>query len=151
MAKNIYHYTECGLNNQYLVSGFEMVDTDYGLSVLIENVEGLHYASACSIAESQPHITGPEFKFIRKQMNFTQRKIAELFGCDTQTVARWEKSGRVIKPADRFIRYLFLGVPIATSAEKIATNLCESRTTVSLEFDDSDWRFEPQDCEHATA
>ncbi len=84
-------------------------------------------------------------------MDLTQKKIADIFGCDTQTVARWEKSGRVNKPADRFIRYLFLGVSVATSAEKIVTNLCDSRTKVSLELDNSDWSFEPQNCEHATA
>lgn len=144
-SANIYHYTECGLNNQYLLNGYEDIDTDYGPSVLIHNVEGLHYSIARSIVEAQPHITGREFKFVRKQMGLTQQKVAKIFGCDVQTVARWEKSGRVPRPADHFIRYLFLGVPITTSAEKLARGLPESRAKITLEFDNSDWRFEVEE------
>jgi len=142
MTNEIYHYTECGLNNQFLINGFEFVETEYGPSVFINNVEGLHYEIARSIAEAQPHISGKEFKFIRKQMGLTQKKIGEIYGCDAQTVARWEKVGRVNKPADRFIRYLFLGNPIAQSAEQLAVKIQDVRKNISLAFAGAAWNFE---------
>jgi len=151
VTNKIYHYTECGLKNQFLINGFEIVETDYGPSVFIENVEGLHYAIARSIAEVQPHISGPEFKFVRKQMGLTQKKIGEIYGCDAQTVARWEKVGRINKPADHFIRYLFLGDPIKKSAEQLASSLPDVRKDIALELDGLDWGFESKDLDCAVA
>lgn len=146
----MYHYTESGLNNHYLLNGYDVIKTAYGRAVVIQNVEHLHYMMARSIVESQPHMTGREFKFIRKQMNMTQQEIAELYGCDAQTVARWEKAGRVPKPADRFIRYLFLGASISKSAENLAHSLSDARTKIALELGASDgWRFEPKECAFA--
>jgi putative transcriptional regulator len=39
-----YHYRECGLDNIYLLNGFDPVETPRGVSVQIRDREGLHLA-----------------------------------------------------------------------------------------------------------
>lgn len=39
-----YHYTECGLDNVYLLNGFEYVETPRGSGAMIKNWKGLHGA-----------------------------------------------------------------------------------------------------------
>jgi putative transcriptional regulator len=39
-----YHYTECGLDNIYLLNGFDPVETPRGKGVTIRNIDGLHRA-----------------------------------------------------------------------------------------------------------
>ena len=42
MNNNLYHYTECGLNNIYLVNGYYIIETKRGKAVSINDVDGLH-------------------------------------------------------------------------------------------------------------
>lgn len=102
-----YHYTECGLNNVWLLNGFSKQETPYGPGVSIEHIEGLHKAIATVLVRNKLRWSGGEFRFIRKELNMSQKSLADIFGKDVQTVARWEKSGRVPKMADRFLRTIY--------------------------------------------
>lgn len=104
---SMYHYTESGLNNVWLLSGFAIQNTPYGKGVSIENMEGLHRAIATLLVRDKPRWSGGEFRFIRKELDMSQKSLADIFGKDVQTIARWEKSGRVPKMADRFMRTIF--------------------------------------------
>jgi hypothetical protein len=44
----MYHYIESGLPNVYLENGYREVKTAYGKSVVIHDVEGLHFAIAAT-------------------------------------------------------------------------------------------------------
>ena len=103
----MYHYKESGLRNIYLANGFAVRKTPYGESVSITDVEGLHRAIAKCLITSKPHLSGSEFRLIRKELDLSQAKLGELFDYDAQTVALWEKRNRVPKLADRFIRVLY--------------------------------------------
>ncbi len=104
---NKYHYTESGLRNIYLVNGFEIVKTPYGDAVSIVDIEGLQRVISLNLC-SKKHLTGTEFRFLRKEMGMSQNGLAQALGVDDQTLAKWEKNGRVPKTADRFMRLLFL-------------------------------------------
>lgn len=105
-----YHYTECGLDDVYLVNGFTERATPYGKGVAVDNVDGLHHAIAKHICCNKPLMNGKEFRFLRKLMDMTQAEVAILLGCDAQTVARWEKGETEIKgPVDKIIRLLTVG------------------------------------------
>lgn len=106
---NLYHYKGCGLKNVYLRNGWEEKTTSRGSFVAIVDVEGLHKAIAECLVNSKPFLTGPEFRFLRKQLDMTQKSLGEIMGYDTQTIARWEKLGRVPKWGDRFVRKLHKG------------------------------------------
>ena len=104
----MYHYRESGLKYVWLKSGYRYVDTPYGKGVSIVDVDGLHREIAKFLAVRKPVLTGAEFRFIRKELDLSQSKIADLIGSTEQTVSLWERKGRVPKFADRFIRLLYL-------------------------------------------
>ncbi len=104
----MYHYTECGLPNVWLVNGYRPHETPYGEAMVVEHVEGLHRTIAMALVNRKPHLSGAEFRFLRKELDLSQARLAaHYFGNDAQSVAMWEKRGRVPKWADRFLRALY--------------------------------------------
>ena len=94
-----YHYTECGLDNIYLSNGFQYVDSPRGKAINIQDVEGLHRAIGEMLTSEKKDLDGKEFRFLRHEMNLTQRDLAEIIGVDVQSIARWEK-GQTKRPID---------------------------------------------------
>lgn len=107
MHSEYYHYKDSGLSNIFLKNGFEIRKTSYGDAVSIIDVEGLHFQIAVQLVQTKPHLTGPEFRFIRKELGLSQSKLAHIFGNNEQSIALWEKHGRVPKWADRLIRHVY--------------------------------------------
>lgn len=103
----MYHYTECGLNKIWLRNGFTIHKTPYGTGVSIDNADGLHRAIALFLVNHKPRLSGGEFRFIRKELDMSQKALGEVLGKDAQSVARWEKSGRVPRIVERFLRALY--------------------------------------------
>lgn len=85
-----YHYTESGLDNIWLASGFEYVDRPSGRHVKIRDVEGLHRAIGEILVSKKKNLTGKEFRFLRKEMLMTQAFLAKLLQVTEQTINRWE-------------------------------------------------------------
>lgn len=105
----MYRYTGCGLPNVFLKNGYEIVNTPYGEGVTIHDLDGLHLALGAAIVESTEPMMGYEFRFLRTELDLSQSGIAEVLGCDEQTVARWEKrKGKEVNAqADRLIRLFY--------------------------------------------
>lgn len=104
----MYHYTECGLPNVYLQNGYEERDTPYGKGIAIRNVDGLHRAIARDLVNKPGRLSGVEFRFLRKRLEMSQRRLGAYLGASEQAVARWEKGKtRVPKIADRFLRAFY--------------------------------------------
>jgi DNA-binding transcriptional regulator YiaG len=121
--KNAYHYTESGLRNIWLANGYTVRKTKYGDGVSIHDVDGLHRAIAHAVA-NKPHLTGAEVRFLRKEMEMSQRGLGELLGVTDQAVALWEKKGRLPKTADRLLRLIYVeheggNVPIRATIQRI--------------------------------
>jgi len=109
-----YHYVASGLDNIYLLNGVSHDDTPYGRMVTIKNLNGLHRAIGLHIIEKQEQMTGPEFRFLRKQMALTQAELAEAMRVTDQTIANYEKGNTAdFGPADAFMRmnYFFHIIP----------------------------------------
>jgi DNA-binding transcriptional regulator YiaG len=108
--EKLYHYTHCGLDNIYLINGFTWHDVEgYGEGVSFHNVDDLHAAIGRAIVHFDHVLSGKEFRYLRHEMEMTQADVARLFGCDTQTVARWEKSQTALPIADdRLLRFIYL-------------------------------------------
>ena len=102
----MYHYTLCGLDNVWLVNGYTLHETEYGPGISFDDADGLDRAIAMHLIENKPRLSGKEFRFLRKEMLLSQHALAEFLGNDEQSVAKWEKTGRVPKWADRFIRIM---------------------------------------------
>jgi putative transcriptional regulator len=103
-----YHYTACGLDDVYLISGYEIEETGYGAGVSIKNADDLHQAIGAFLVNNKKLLSGKEVRFLRYQMDLTQSELARLFGTSAQQVARYEKEESEIPgPADRILRLLY--------------------------------------------
>lgn len=103
-----YHYVECGLPNVWLKNGFEEHTTPYGKGVSIKDVEGLHECLSRTLCDKPQALTGAEFRFLRLELDLSQKLIGELFGCGDRNIRRLEKKAEVGEPYNRFIRHLYL-------------------------------------------
>jgi len=103
-----YHYTECGLDNIYLLNGFDPVETPRGMGTTIKNVDGLHRAIGEMLVEEKKALTGKEFRFLRHEVNLTQQDLAAIVGVNVQTVARYEKRKDAVDgPVQRLLGLLY--------------------------------------------
>lgn len=107
-VKEPYNYRGCGLDDIWLVSGYEVKGDDGEQTVTIKNLDGLHKAIGASLVERKVLLTGKEIRFLRLQMDLTQSQLARLVGCDTQQIARYEKGeNKMPGPMDRLLRMIF--------------------------------------------
>lgn len=104
-----YHYTESGLNNIYLVNGFEIIKTGDGSEeIFIHDIHGLHKTIGKTLIFKKGLLAGDEIKFIRTTLDLSQTSLGRLLGLDYQTILGWEKSKFPIsKTADHFLRIIF--------------------------------------------
>ena len=121
----MFHYTDGGLRNVWLANGYTERATPYGPGVSIHDVAGLTRAICGAFAKKPGALTGTELRYLRSAgMLLSQQALGKLMGADGQSVARWEKSGRVPKWADKLVRLLYLAhadgdVPIRRAMERI--------------------------------
>jgi DNA-binding transcriptional regulator YiaG len=109
-----YHYTECGLDNVFLLNGFVIERMDGDDYVSVESIDNLWKSIGLDLVTHQKFFAPKELRFLRGLMDLTQLELASLLRVEDQTVARWEK-GKVRLPgtADLAIRALFLASPVA--------------------------------------
>ncbi len=104
-----YHYLESGLDNVYLMNGFEITSLPDGdEEIFIHDLSGLHKAIGMSLIVKRGLLTGKEIKFIRVMLDFSQKALGKVLGCDYQTILLWEKGKHAIpKMADHLLRLVF--------------------------------------------
>ena len=123
----MYHYTAGGLRNVWLVNGYEIKQTPYGEGVIFHNLDGLTRSICIALTRKSSPLTGVEFRYIRSAgMLLSQPALGGLMGIDGQSVARWEKTSKLPRWADKLIRLLYTAQaqgeePIAKAVERIKT------------------------------
>lgn len=104
----MYHYEECGLSNVWLRDGYTIEEDDlYGELISIASIESLHDAIGLYLINEKPELTGEEFRFLRKELNLSQKNLAGLIGVNESTLRGWESGSKIGTPADRFLRALY--------------------------------------------
>ena len=102
------HYNWCGLDNIYLLSGYERLPDADGDDICVHNLDGLHRAIGERLARHKKELTGKDLRFLRQQMDLTQSELGDLMGTTDQTVARWEKGETEMSgPASTLARLLY--------------------------------------------
>jgi DNA-binding transcriptional regulator YiaG len=144
----MYQYLGSGLHNVWLENGYHVLETEHGEAVSVEDIDGLHLAIGKLLAQGASPLSGAEFRFLRKELGFSQETLARILGKSSQAVALWEKSGRMPLVADRFLRGLYLeattgSAGIMRQVEKINT-LARAEHEMSLRFDEV-WRGAAKD------
>ena len=123
----MYHYTDGGLRNVWLANGFEIKKTPFGDAVSFHDSDGLTQAICQALAANVGVLTGVELRYIRSAgMGLSQPALGKLVGIDGQSIARWEKSGKVPRWADKLVRILYAGhiqgnEPICRVIERMKT------------------------------
>ena len=104
---NAYHYVQYGLDHVWLENGFKLVETPYGNTVKIDQADQLDAAIAEWLTRKPAPLTGIEFRFLRLQLDLSQKRVGELLGKEAQTVALWEKSEAVNADVDFMMRHIY--------------------------------------------
>jgi putative transcriptional regulator len=123
----MYHYTDGGLRNVWLANGYEIKKTPFGEGVAFDNLDGLTESICIALTKKAGVLTGSEFRYIRSAgMLLSQPALGKLMGIDGQSVARWEKTGKVPKWADKLVRLMYLAQaqgnePISSAVERVKT------------------------------
>ncbi|MDS7931835.1 helix-turn-helix domain-containing protein [Acinetobacter sp. V102_4] len=105
----MYHYEESGLSNIWLQNGFTIEnDEDFGELVSIQSVYDLHNAIGLYLITHKPELNGEEIRFLRKELNLSQRNLAGLLGVGESSIRHWEAGRSLIgKPTDLLLRALY--------------------------------------------
>lgn len=104
-----YQYTMCGLDDVFLLSGYELVGTGYGSGVVIHDQDALHRAIGRYLSCYKKTLSGKEVRFLRHEMDLTQAELGRLLRVTDQTVARWEKGEVVVPgPEELLVRAYYL-------------------------------------------
>lgn len=105
----MYHYTGSGLSNIWLLNGYAEHATPYGPAISIADVEGLHRAIGLEIVNQPPgRLAGEEVRFLRREMDLSQRALADMLRLKEITVRKWEQQGCPSGPAQILLRAVYL-------------------------------------------
>ena len=108
MNENSYHYVECGLSNIYLINGYEIIETNQGKAVSINDIDGLHKAIGLCLIFSKKDFSGEEIRFLRHELLMSQNGLALLLGISEQTIRRWENGKiHIPKSSEALLRLLY--------------------------------------------
>ena len=107
MKQAPYRFDDAGLKNVWLANGFTFKRTAYGNAVAIEDIEGLTRVVCRALTRKLGRLDGAEFRYLRLHLRLSQKSLSKLFGNSEQSVANWEKRGRVPLWADKHIRLLW--------------------------------------------
>jgi putative transcriptional regulator len=119
----MYHYTLCGLPYVYLNNGYTLEKTPYGEGVSIQDLKGLHKAIGLTITESPSPLSPKEIRFVRKEMDLSQKTLADLLAVKSITVRKWESGDNTINgAADRLLRALYQEATHENSSLKLLIN-----------------------------
>ncbi|MBZ7924406.1 hypothetical protein LAC81_27140 [Ensifer adhaerens] len=133
----MYHYIECGLDNVYLASGYTVEDTSgYGETFSIEDMVGLHNAIGDSIVRQHRTMNGAEFRFLRLELDFSQRGLADRLSTNEQSIAKWEKASN--KPvsnraAERLLRIIYANKKKDEELSRLIESITESDQSLDAE------------------
>ena len=142
----MYHYAESGLSNVYLKNGFTVEIIDGEEFTSIDDMNGLHSTIAQVVVESRKPLTHEEFKFLRIELNVSQKMLATRFGVDEQTIARYEKGQtRIPRTTDAALRSLYMeslqkNSPVSYFLDLLAdTEAEEAAKEIRLEEVEDQW------------
>ena len=152
----MYHYTDGGLRNVWLANGYEIKKTPFGEGVAFHNLDGLTTSICIALTKKAGVLTGSEFRYIRSAgMLLSQPALGKLMGIDGQSVARWEKTGKVPKWADKLVRLVYLAQaqgnePISSAVERVKTVERLVKQRIVVKESRGQWKPSLQDEEAVT-
>jgi putative transcriptional regulator len=146
MVNGIYQYTESGLDNVFLASGYSFKgNSRQGRSVVIHDIDGLHEAIGRVLIEDRKILAGQEIRFLRHELGMSQSTLAQMLDVTEQTVRRWEQDKLPIpRTADATIRSIYAehvggNSKMSEILQRIADLEDDIDRKMMLEADDDEW------------
>lgn len=135
----MYQYLSSGLSNIWLKNGYKVHNTAYGEGISIDNLEDLHQSIAMTLIRTPTKMTGDEFRFLRKELNLSQKKLADMMGVEDQTIANWEKK-QPTSLAERTMRLISIAHYTDSGFQELVKALAEldRQEHEDLYFEESD-------------
>ncbi len=133
-----YQYKACGLDNIFLLNGYDVEYHDGERHVFVRDMDELHKAIGRHIVLKRKGLTGQEVRFLRNTLDLTQSELADQLGNNAQSIARWEKGQSEIPgDAEKLLRVIFFA-KLATDEELKALREFINNTLEELdEIDES--------------
>ena len=104
----MYHYKESGLDNVWLINGYEKHKTSAGPAVSFKDIDRLHLTIARALIEKPSRLAAREFRFLRTELDLSQTALGGIIGASEQAIARWERGITPVPSAeDRLVRALY--------------------------------------------
>lgn len=149
----MYHYTECGLDNVWLKNGYQQWESKDGLACAVHDVDALHKVIANSVVSQDAPLTGKELRFLRIELDLSQKSLGQVLGRSEPQVANWEK-GKTDVPVlvDASVRQLYNE---SRNSESRLSDLLKKLSVldrrlhelqIALEETDEGWRYELRHC-----
>jgi len=115
VAKEVYHYTESGLDNVYL-HNVEVYRCECGEEFAsIPAIIKLNSVIGLNLIKKKTYLSGNEIRFLRKNAGLNAKSFAEFIGVNKSTLSRWENNKQDIdKSNDRLVRLVYAnmkGIP----------------------------------------
>ncbi len=92
------HYTACGLDEIYLLNGFDIVETGYGPGPVIKNPEQFYDAVAASVL-GRVRLNGQAGRYLQIWLALDDAELATLLQLPTGQIPVWEREPERIIPA----------------------------------------------------
>lgn len=96
----MYHYKSCGLDGIYLKNGYSKAVVDGKNSVSITALDSLHEAISINLCDLPRKLVGNEIRFLRIEMDMSQKALGILLEKTDQAIAKWEKGESEISRGD---------------------------------------------------
>ena len=130
-----YHYIECGLDNIYLENiEFRVCESCGVVTPRISRILDLHTTIARAVALQPYPLSGPEVRFLRKQLGMKAREWTVRLRVDHTTLSRWENGEQKIGPqSDALIRLLYFRILEEREGRMISEPVTEKIAATSEE------------------
>lgn len=105
----MYHYENCGLPNIFLENGYTKREAAHGEAVAIHDLKGLHKAISLYLVGKAGALNAREIRFLRCEMDMSQKCLASLLGVKEITIRKWESGDHNISgSSDILLRICYL-------------------------------------------
>ncbi len=148
----LYHYIDCGLPNVWLDGGVEVKETPYGTTTSIAALDNLHHEIAMNIIARENCMTGAEMRFLRIELDFSQRRLAKILKTSEKNIQRWEKNrnGEVTNgPACVALGALYVGMHSDEEFRKLVQSLADIDREISELVHNMNFRLDGEHWEAA--
>lgn len=119
--KETYHYPESGLENVFL-EGVNVCRCDKcgGEAINIPAIVEMNNRIGKALIRKRALLNGAEIKYLRKNMGFTGKALAEAMHLDNATISRWEAGKQKVSEShDILLRLIYCGIKGIPSKDHI--------------------------------